>query len=219
IISATALVLADGLLIWRCFDLWNRFVYIVGIPIVLAIAEAVSIAIERPLTISIQTRFDMILTVGILISACTTIITTTLITYRIHSFLKHQVIISTKFRNVIDIVVQSGAVYALAVLLLGVSSLLSSDFMNTNLKMIGFDSWTFDCIYPIGRGGDDDENGDDVVARRCSRNTTSRSVEYMRQNLPICASCSSLRAEESKDIRLPVENKTDENESRMPLAN
>ncbi|KAF9473155.1 hypothetical protein BDN70DRAFT_966570 [Pholiota conissans] len=39
-LTAVSLVLSDGLLIWRCFNLWNRSIYAISIPVFLTFVEA-----------------------------------------------------------------------------------------------------------------------------------------------------------------------------------
>ncbi|KAF9474051.1 hypothetical protein BDN70DRAFT_936945 [Pholiota conissans] len=135
--NTISLVLSDALLIWRCFNVWSRSIRVVSIPVILVITEAVSmftgtiaIAILPPSAVSLRVQMGNIASAGVLMSACTTIITTALITSRIHSFLKHQDISSRKFWHIIDIVVQSGAVYSLSVVFYGAANIVQSKILN-----------------------------------------------------------------------------------------
>ncbi|KAF9474461.1 hypothetical protein BDN70DRAFT_936647 [Pholiota conissans] len=151
--NAISLVLSDVLLIWRCFNLWNRSVRIISIPVFLTVAEGVSgaigSAVNPPSALDEQVILGKVLASGIMISACTTVITTLLITYRINSFLKNKDISSRKFRNVIDIVVQSGLVSSLSLLVLGISNVItsSSPINNTQTLIVGF--WTSAFVFPL----------------------------------------------------------------------
>ncbi|KAF9471542.1 hypothetical protein BDN70DRAFT_938870 [Pholiota conissans] len=126
--NAISVVLSDALLIWRCFNVWGHSIRVVSIPIFLTITEAVlmftgaiAVATLPPSANSLKIQMISVTSAGVLMSACTTIITTVLITFRIHSFLRLQDVSSRKFWHIIDIVVQSGAVYSLS---LGMSTTL-----------------------------------------------------------------------------------------------
>ncbi|KAF9476262.1 hypothetical protein BDN70DRAFT_897467 [Pholiota conissans] len=99
---------------------------------------------------SLQPILNKVVAAGILLSGCTTIITTVLIIYRIHSFSRHYEISSIKFRHIIDIVVQSGAVYAISLLIFGVSGMLSGQrIVNLKVPTYNLDLWTTTLVLPI----------------------------------------------------------------------
>ncbi|KAF9473149.1 hypothetical protein BDN70DRAFT_899988 [Pholiota conissans] len=83
-LTVVSLVLSDGLLIWRCFNLWNRSFYVISITMFLTFVEAAD---------SSQIRLEKVAEAGTFISGCTTAIATVQIAYRIHLFLKHQEIV------------------------------------------------------------------------------------------------------------------------------
>ncbi|KDR69420.1 hypothetical protein GALMADRAFT_919949 [Galerina marginata CBS 339.88] len=89
------LVLADVLLIWRCFFVWNRSIRVIVLPVVLLVAEVgISIA-----------------------SVMTSMAATTLIAFRIHSISNQENTPRGQFKHIIEIVVQSAVIYSLALLL------------------------------------------------------------------------------------------------------
>ncbi|KAF9481901.1 hypothetical protein BDN70DRAFT_991526 [Pholiota conissans] len=145
IFNALSLVLSDGLLIWRCFNLWNYSVSVIAIPVFLTIAEGGELIVPQS-NASLQAIFNKVSAAGIVISACTTIITTSLITYRIHSFLRNQEITSKKFRHIIDVIVQSGAVYSASVLVYGVSAALIGQ---NGMPTVILSFWTDTFVFPI----------------------------------------------------------------------
>ncbi|KAF9471581.1 hypothetical protein BDN70DRAFT_938840 [Pholiota conissans] len=152
--STISLVLSDGLLIWRCFNVWSHSIRIVSIPIFLAITEAVlmfagAIAAVTlpPSEDSLRIQMSNVTSAGVLMSACTTIITTALITSRIHSFLRHQDISSRKFWHIIDIVVQSGAIYSLSLIFYGAASILQNEILN--VRTFIFDLWISAFALPL----------------------------------------------------------------------
>ncbi|KAF9473496.1 hypothetical protein BDN70DRAFT_964896 [Pholiota conissans] len=141
---AFGLVLGDGLLIWRCYNLWNRSFRVIVVPLLLTFAEGVLMlvhsfaALSIPKTAASQAilnRLNNLASSSLLIASCTTIITTTLIAYRIHSFLKIQAINTTKFYHIVDVVVQSGAVYALALITTGLAGVLMQNGQALNMPL------------------------------------------------------------------------------------
>lgn len=63
---------------------------------------------------ALAARINDMLAAAFFISFATTLVTTVLIAYRIHSVSQNQGASSRRFKHIIDIVVQSGAVYALS---------------------------------------------------------------------------------------------------------
>ncbi|KAF9477084.1 hypothetical protein BDN70DRAFT_995196 [Pholiota conissans] len=156
--NIVSLVLGDALLIWRCFNLWNRSIRVISIPVFLTIAEAAlmlnqvigdAIIFSESQGRDLEHRLSKAASAGILTSACTTIITTFLITYRIHSFLKNQHISSRKFRHIIDIVVQSGAISSITILVFGISQALPTQVDTANIHGIIFNFWMSTLVFPI----------------------------------------------------------------------
>ncbi|KAF9476176.1 hypothetical protein BDN70DRAFT_952355 [Pholiota conissans] len=156
ILTMISVVLADGLLIWRCFNVWNRSLYIIAIPVLLTITEAGLLLSEAlaniisPSNFTVQQNVYKAFAAGVLISSCTTIFTTGLIIYRIYSFLRHKDILSqTSFWHTIDIIVQSGAIYTLSFLIYGVSVILDYENAFATLPTLIFDFWTNSFVFPL----------------------------------------------------------------------
>ncbi|KAF9474947.1 hypothetical protein BDN70DRAFT_924305 [Pholiota conissans] len=157
VLNVISFVLSDALLIWRCFNLWNNSFLVISVPLFLTFAEAALMFVQTigsaivPLTSeSLQTIFNKVAVAGIVLSACTTIITTILIAYRIQSFLSTQEGVSSKrFRHIIDIVVQSGAVSSLSLLIFGISNIFNTEDTLLNVNAIIFDFWTNAFVFPL----------------------------------------------------------------------
>ncbi|KAF9471343.1 hypothetical protein BDN70DRAFT_939019 [Pholiota conissans] len=156
LLSAAALVLSESLLIWRCFNVWDRSFRIIFVPVVLTVTngalvstQAIGVGVIPLSALTEETRLNKVLAAGLLMSACSTIITTALIAYRIRSFLTHQGISAKRFRHTIDIVVQSGAVYSFSLLLLGVVSILNTtaNRVGMNVVLFNFELWESNFTY------------------------------------------------------------------------
>ncbi|KAF9486095.1 hypothetical protein BDN70DRAFT_926810 [Pholiota conissans] len=155
-LSAAGLVLSGSLLIWRCFNLWDRSFRIIFVPVLLTITEgalmltlAIGAGVIPPSALTEQTRLNKVAAAGLVMSSCSTIITTALIAYRIRSFLTHQGISAKRFRHTIDVVVQSGAVYSFSVLLYGVVNILNNaaDRSGRNVALFNFELWAASFTY------------------------------------------------------------------------
>ncbi|KDR79663.1 hypothetical protein GALMADRAFT_137452 [Galerina marginata CBS 339.88] len=115
------LILADVLLIWRCYFVWNRSVRAILLPGLLLVAEiGLAIAIVVLILVDSSNVTDEGVRVQTLVqltlfcvSLATSIAATLLIGVRIHSVSKRS---RRRFRHVIEIVVQSSAIYSLALI-------------------------------------------------------------------------------------------------------
>ncbi|PPQ79586.1 hypothetical protein CVT25_003467 [Psilocybe cyanescens] len=128
----SALMVSDGLLIWRCFHVWGRSFKVVSVPLLLFIGEFGLFCAEMILA-GLSTRitggpntnlFNNIESALTFASAGTTVVTTLLIGYRIHLTSRIQVSSSTassKFKHVLRLVIESAAVYSLVVILDAIS--------------------------------------------------------------------------------------------------
>ncbi|KAF9472183.1 hypothetical protein BDN70DRAFT_971933 [Pholiota conissans] len=156
LLRAAALVLSESLLIWRCFNVWDRSFRIILVPVLLTVTEGAIVAGVLPLSaLTEQNRLNKVLAAGLLMSGCSTTITTALIAYRIRSFLTYQGISAKRFRHTIDVVVQSGAVYSLSVLLFGVVSILdtTNDGIGMNVLHFNFALWVSNFTYYLAEFG------------------------------------------------------------------
>jgi hypothetical protein len=66
------------------------------------------------ISLALDTKINALLATAYFTSFATTLVTTVLIAYRIHSISKEQGASSRRFRRIMDIVVQSGVIYALS---------------------------------------------------------------------------------------------------------
>jgi hypothetical protein len=81
-----------------------------------------------------------LLAAALFISFGTTLITTVLIAYRIYSASKQQLPSSRRFNHIIDIVVQSGAIYAFSQLVYAIAGVLSGS-NGFNTRIIAFTNY------------------------------------------------------------------------------
>ncbi|KAF8186724.1 hypothetical protein BJ912DRAFT_451279 [Pholiota molesta] len=136
-------VIADALLIWRCFFVWNRSLRIISVSLFLIIAETALIFaeiifsakyIDVLLPPAIAGTMNDLLSTALFISFGTTLVTTVLIAYRIYSVSKQQLPSSRRFNHIIEIVVQSGAIYAFSQLAYAIAGVLTgSEVFNTRI--------------------------------------------------------------------------------------
>ncbi|KDR71343.1 hypothetical protein GALMADRAFT_144030 [Galerina marginata CBS 339.88] len=108
-------VIADGLLVWRCFFVWNR-------SLLLCLAETVICGKNAAgiLPLKIQILGNTIESALFFTSLSSSLLATLLIAFRIHSVSKQDGGSRGRFGHIIEIVVQSAAVYSLASLIMGV---------------------------------------------------------------------------------------------------
>ncbi|KAF9479880.1 hypothetical protein BDN70DRAFT_993149 [Pholiota conissans] len=105
-----ATIAGDGLLIWRCFNLWGRSYRIITMPIFLVVLEAGITGGALASSVASMDIFDNLIAAGLITSASNTIMATALIAY-LSSFLTLQFFFARKFQHTVDIIIQSGAVY------------------------------------------------------------------------------------------------------------
>ncbi|KAF8188717.1 hypothetical protein BJ912DRAFT_968312 [Pholiota molesta] len=119
--SYIGFVLADLLLLWRCFHVWNRSFRVISVPLILAITETALFCtkIAIPLA-SIPDTSTKVVAAAFFTTSATSFVTTVLIAYRIYSTAKHEGVSGRRFKHIIDIIVQSGAVYSLSLLQLAI---------------------------------------------------------------------------------------------------
>ncbi|KDR69427.1 hypothetical protein GALMADRAFT_145472 [Galerina marginata CBS 339.88] len=117
-----AVILADVLLIWRCFYVWNRSIRVIVLPVLLLVAE-VGLSIASVMTSRYIIRsesaalFEAIQISLFSISFTSSMAATILIAFRIHSISTQENNPRGRFKHVIEIVVQSAVIYSLALLL------------------------------------------------------------------------------------------------------
>ncbi|PPQ65539.1 hypothetical protein CVT26_000496 [Gymnopilus dilepis] len=127
-----AAALADGLLIWRCFHIWDRSAWAVVLPTMLLFAELaadvcviVLIAAYDFVDPSSKSQIVNLLTgVSFLVTFLCTVLCTTLIGYRIHSF-SIEGALRQKYRCIIEMLIQSAALYSVVALAYAVAIFVS----------------------------------------------------------------------------------------------
>ncbi|KDR69424.1 hypothetical protein GALMADRAFT_145468 [Galerina marginata CBS 339.88] len=119
------LILADILLIWRCFYMWNRSIRVIALPVLLLVAE-VGISIATVVTGDINFKIPSestahlfgVMQIALLsISFTGSMVETILIAFRIRSIFNQENTPRGRFKHVVEIVVQSAVIYSLALLL------------------------------------------------------------------------------------------------------
>ncbi|KDR69656.1 hypothetical protein GALMADRAFT_918004 [Galerina marginata CBS 339.88] len=130
--TVLTLVLADGLLIWRCFFVWNRSLRVILLPLFLLFAEAVisiiilGIDFQHP-TSKISALFGGLESALYFVSVATSLTGTVLIAFRIHSVSSNDsegVLSLERFKDIIEIVVQSAVLYSLALLVPAIGNIV-----------------------------------------------------------------------------------------------
>ncbi|KDR81202.1 hypothetical protein GALMADRAFT_136239 [Galerina marginata CBS 339.88] len=121
------LSLADALLIWRCFGIWNRSRRAIILPSVLLFSEIATVIIIgindfRKLTTKELRQLNALEASLFFVSFSATLAATILIAYRIYSVARegsrvHSRSLWGRFGHVVEIVIQSAATYSLALLL------------------------------------------------------------------------------------------------------
>jgi hypothetical protein len=89
---------------------------------------------------ALVTTLNDLLAAALFMSFGTTLVTTVLIAYRIYSVSKQKLPSSRRFNDIMDIVVQSGAIYAFSQLAFAIASVLTSTGVNT--RSIAFLNYT-----------------------------------------------------------------------------
>ncbi|KJA17377.1 hypothetical protein HYPSUDRAFT_46464, partial [Hypholoma sublateritium FD-334 SS-4] len=123
-------IVADGLLIWRCYNVWEKSLCSIIVPTVLYLVT-IGACIASTITISIGNmspeKHEKYLTVqigiGIFSSFALTLATTLLILYRIYSFSRHSITPrkGTPYGGIMDYLIKSAAIYSVVSLVYGIS--------------------------------------------------------------------------------------------------
>ncbi|KDR65929.1 hypothetical protein GALMADRAFT_148306 [Galerina marginata CBS 339.88] len=123
------LVIADGLL--RCFHVWGRSIRAVVVPLFLLLVEIALFMFSTICTFIVRIerkQLPIVVTqsAGYFVSLAATLITTILVAYRIYSVSRQGGPNEGRFKRLIDILIQSGAAYSLALLVSGITTALTS---------------------------------------------------------------------------------------------
>ncbi|PPQ83556.1 LOW QUALITY PROTEIN: hypothetical protein CVT25_006792 [Psilocybe cyanescens] len=126
IISDGLLVVLINILVWRCYHVWGESFLAISAPLILLVAEfglfVVTMVLDvkfGPLTSDANANLgDNIISALTLVSLGTTMITTFIIGYRIHSVSQMHGSPSRKlFNHIVTMIIESAAVYSLVLLL------------------------------------------------------------------------------------------------------
>jgi len=134
ICSYSTVVLADILLIWRCFHIWGRSFRVISLPLFFLLAETAMFLfimtfpfkqVKINLSDEDKTHLNQIICSALFVSFCCTLTTTCLIGYRIYPICK-QDHSRSGFKKILDILIQSAAAYAVTSLLQAVLVVVST---------------------------------------------------------------------------------------------
>ncbi|KAF9562351.1 hypothetical protein CPC08DRAFT_706726 [Agrocybe pediades] len=139
------IILADGLLMWRCYLVWTGSRQIAYIPCALWLIEGILvITVTAADIVGINDFSDAhgnlmngLSSAFFFTSALTSLIATYLIAYRIYVTSQFTGTSKRRFKNVIDIVVQSSAVYTLSILAMAIYDVIP--FSNSDSGTIALD--------------------------------------------------------------------------------
>ncbi|KAF8188743.1 hypothetical protein BJ912DRAFT_1042521 [Pholiota molesta] len=143
-------VLADGLLIWRCFFVWNQSLRAIAVPVLLLTAEIVIFIVRTILqarygvvvpTARLTAQINSMAFAGYFTTFATSFVTTLLIAYRIHAVATRGTS-QRRFRHITAIVVESGAVYSLSLLFGAITTVVAEEMtvtvLNTRVVASGY---------------------------------------------------------------------------------
>ncbi|KJA23654.1 hypothetical protein HYPSUDRAFT_201100 [Hypholoma sublateritium FD-334 SS-4] len=142
-------LIADTLLIWRCYNVWNGSICIILMPSALLLLE-MGVGITNIVKIAADHSNEGVLLIKTslaIISACAlTVLTTTLILYRIIMVSRHTSLTQRTQNNckaIVDMVVQSSAVYSAVLLIWVISHVTTAQIPASEVAMLGMDELTF----------------------------------------------------------------------------
>lgn len=93
---------------------------------------------DSTISVTLATRLNAVTSAAYFLSFGTTLVTTVLIAYRIYSVSKQQGVSSKRLKHIMDIVVQSGAVYALSQLTAALAGVVPGSTLILNTRNIAF---------------------------------------------------------------------------------
>ncbi|KJA23653.1 hypothetical protein HYPSUDRAFT_201099 [Hypholoma sublateritium FD-334 SS-4] len=129
--------IADSLLIWRCYYIWSRSVRIIMVPLALLLTEIgagianiarISIDHLNPVIYESGAGLQIQTSIAIFSAFALTLIATSLILYRIIATTRQTSVLKrtqNTYREIVDLVVQSSAVYSVVLLVWAISWVIS----------------------------------------------------------------------------------------------
>ncbi|PPQ90918.1 hypothetical protein CVT25_007845 [Psilocybe cyanescens] len=119
-------IISDGLLIWRCYHIWGQSFRAILAPLILLVVECSLIVATMVLNVKFghtgsganAILFNNISSALVFVSLGTTVVTTFIIGYRIHSTSQiHHPSSRRLFNHIVTVIVESAAAYSLVLLL------------------------------------------------------------------------------------------------------
>ncbi|KJA17198.1 hypothetical protein HYPSUDRAFT_206369 [Hypholoma sublateritium FD-334 SS-4] len=160
IFAAIVCVVADALLIWRCYKVWGNSLRVIFMSLVLVVAETalylsiivIACASNVNPSVSTQIILDKLSTAALCMTFGATLLTTVLIAYKIYSFKRRDPRKGTSrpYADIADVLVQSAAAYSLVVLWIAVVGVIPQD--NANATAIFCASNYAGVLLPIAAG-------------------------------------------------------------------
>lgn len=90
---------------------------------------------------ALEDTINHLLAAAFFMSFATTLVTTALIAYRIYSVSKQPGVSSRRLKHIIDIVVQSGAIYALSQLTIAIAGVVSKPNTLPSTRIVAFQAY------------------------------------------------------------------------------
>ncbi|KAF8894192.1 hypothetical protein CPB84DRAFT_1304485 [Gymnopilus junonius] len=144
--------LADALLIWRCYNVWNRSLYVILLPSFLLFSEFV-IYVTTIILASIESVkpshaqahvLNTLTTTSLFTTLTTTLVTALLISYRIHSVVKQDLLRSSRARlnHIFTILLESSAAYSIVALAYAVSGVIPANANKNPVPLIATETYS-----------------------------------------------------------------------------
>ncbi|KDR81297.1 hypothetical protein GALMADRAFT_136314 [Galerina marginata CBS 339.88] len=144
ILAFSELLVSDGLLVWRCFHVWNRSLRVILLPLLLVAAEfglflsSVIALLAEHLRPSLKSALvvNKLDGTGYFVSAVASLTPTLLIAFRIYSFSCSSGISSGRFKHIVEILVESSVVYSMTLFIQALSAVLPFEVTDTRLSAL-----------------------------------------------------------------------------------
>ncbi|KJA22322.1 hypothetical protein HYPSUDRAFT_215890 [Hypholoma sublateritium FD-334 SS-4] len=153
--------LADGLLIWRCYNIWDGQLRVVAVSLFLLFTETsiyasaiILLLVDNlnPTTQAAVNTLNDLIGAALFITASTTSLSASLIAYRIYSLSRNDPLnrANKTFGKLVDVLIQSAAAYALISVWYAIETVIPETATNVWI-LIATDDYLF-YIFPIVAG-------------------------------------------------------------------
>ncbi|KJA17199.1 hypothetical protein HYPSUDRAFT_206371 [Hypholoma sublateritium FD-334 SS-4] len=142
-------VVADGLLIWRCYNVWGKSFRVIFLPLVLVVAEAalylsiiiIACASNVDPSVNIQIILDKLTSSALFMTSGATLLTTALIAYQIYSVTRRDPRkgATKPYKDIAEVLVQSAAAYSLVTLLNALTDIIPVNDTNATALLYAGD--------------------------------------------------------------------------------